>query len=196
LISTREPSSDWSTDVVAAFESGDYQKASKIAAAEYQRSGDTGALLHQFNAMYRAKRWFDFSNTLDRAGDLIFSDSPDFAVIRLLSIKVLMQLRKIDAAMKIVDFAFESGEASFDHELCRASITGMRAQFDQARSALEDMNRTYPRNPHILRRIIQVCEQQRDYDAAGGFLRVALKMLPDDESLLEKRTRYEVLGMY
>jgi len=196
LLSPGKMSSDWSTDVVAALENADYQKASKIAAAEYQRSGDTGALLHQFNAMYRAKRWFDFSNTLNRAGDLIFSDSPDCAVIRLLSIKVLMQLRKLDDAMKIVDFAFEAGEASFDHKLCRASITGMRAQFDQARSALEDMNRTYPRNPHILRRIIQVCEQQRDYKAAAGFLRVALKVSPDDEPLLEKRTRYEMLETY
>jgi len=48
----------------------------------------------------------------------------------------------------------------------------------------------------VLRRLIQVCEQQRDYAAAAGYLRAALRRLPDDPALNARRDRYRALGAW
>ena len=48
----------------------------------------------------------------------------------------------------------------------------------------------------VLKRLVLVCEQDRDYEAAAGYLRAVLKINRDDEKLLRKRQQYESLGMW
>lgn len=184
---------DWSTDVIRAFEQQDYTRAARIAALEHARSNDSDALMMQLNALFRAERWFDFESVFSAQSSLAELTGVDGAAIRLLGIKVFLRLRKLDVAQNLLRIAAENGESSLEHGLCEASIWGMEANYDQARTLLDDLNRRYPRNPDVLRRLIQVCEQQRDYQGSAGFLRVALKVTPDDKRLLAKRQRYAAL---
>ncbi|MFP4063842.1 MAG: tetratricopeptide repeat protein [Halochromatium sp.] len=50
--------------------------------------------------------------------------------------------------------------------------------------------------PEVVLRLIQVCEQQRDYGSAAGYLRAALRRLPEHAALAEKRARYQALGAW
>lgn len=196
LIGNPSPVTDWSTSVIEAMESADYQKAARLAGQEYERSSDANALLQQLNALYRDERWFDFAKVYESARDAAAQKSIDGAAIRLLGIKVYMRLRQLDRAQAELDRSAEFGEEGFEHALCRASISGMKADFVGARHQLVELNKGNPMNPKVLRRLVQVCEQQRDYDAAAGFLRVALKAIPGDDRLAEKKTKYEMLGVW
>ncbi len=187
---------DWSSDVIRALEKKDYTRAARIAALEHARSNDSNALVMQLNALFRAERWFDFKSVFTAQSSLAELTGSDGSTIRLLGIKVFLRLRKLDVAQDLLRIAAENGESSLEHGLCEASLWGMEADYDQARTLLDDLNRQYPRNPDVLRRLIQVCEQQRDYQASAGFLRVALTVSPDDERLLAKRQRYEALGAW
>jgi eukaryotic-like serine/threonine-protein kinase len=192
----RTSASDWSTEVVQALERLEYLQAAAIAAIEYAQSQDTNALLMQLNALFRAERWFDFQDVYNAHPGIADIDGEDGSTMRLLGIKVFLRLKRFDRAEEILRQADERGESSLDHALCAASMSGLQADYHRARSLLEDLNRRHPRHPEVLRRLVQVCEQQRDYHAAAGFLRVALKVIPNDERLLTKRERYETLGAW
>ena len=196
LITNPSFASDWSTSVIEAMESGDYQKAARLAGLEYQRTSDGNALLQQLNALYRAERWFDFAQVYESAQETVAQKGINGAASRLLGINVFMRLRKLDRAVAELNRAADYGEEGFEYALCRASIAGMRADFRSARQQLVALNKRNPMNPKVLRRLVQVCEQQRDYDAAAGFLRAALKVIPDDDRLAEKRAKYEMLGVW
>ncbi len=152
--------------------------------------------MQQLNALYRAKRWFDFECAFNLAGDAVLGDGTDAEAIRLLGIKVMMCLRKLEKAEELLNMSRDKGESGFEHMLCFASMAGLRAQFDEARRQLMVLNKEYPMNPQVLRRLVQVCDQLRNYDGAAGFLRVALKLTPDDDRLIKRRRQYELLGVW
>ncbi len=187
---------DWSSEVMRALEHEDYMRAAAIAALEYGHSGDSNALLMQLNALFRAARWFDFEKTFLAKPGIARTSGVDGAAMRLLAIKVFLRLKKLDVAQDLLGIATENDESSLDHGLCEASLVGMQANYDHARSLLDNLNQRYPRNPEILKRLVQVCEQQRDYQSAAGFLRVALKVIPNDCHLAGKRRQYEALGAW
>lgn len=187
---------DWSTDAIAAMEAGNYDKAARIAASEYSRSGDMNALALQLHALFRQKRWCEFNKVFESDSEIALAPGNEGQAIRLQAIKVFMKLRSLDKALRLIEIARDQGEISMEHSLCEASISGIRADYLAARSQLEELNRSYPRNPEILSRLIQVCEQQRDYHASAGFLRAAMRLKPQDEALSQKRRRYESLGAW
>lgn len=57
-------------------------------------------------------------------------------------------------------------------------------------------NRERPCQPELLRRLLLICEQIRDYEAAAGYLRALLRFIPNDQSLLAKRHQYMGLGFW
>jgi serine/threonine-protein kinase len=61
---------------------------------------------------------------------------------------------------------------------------------------LEKINKVSPYKPKVLNRLIQVCEQMRDYRAAAGYLRHALRVVKDAPDLEEKQKRYQQLGLW
>jgi serine/threonine-protein kinase len=197
LSAVATPTRDWSSEVVDALEKTEYQKAAALANAEFRRSNDPSALLQNLNALYRSERWFDFEKILNSIVPTLLDELGIVGVhIRELSIKVLMKIRKLDQASKLLQKAKELGDNSFELDMCEASIDAMEAQYEKARSKLELMNRNNPMNSLVLNRLVLVCEQSRDYEAAAGYLRVAMKVCRSDEKLMRKRQQYETLGVW
>ena len=76
------------------------------------------------------------------------------------------------------------------------TMTGLEADFRSARETLEKINRAAPSKPQVLTRLIQVCEQMRDYPAAAAYLRHTLRIVQDVPELNAKRLRYQELGIW
>ncbi len=197
LASVTSPSRDWSSEVVDAMEGTEYQKAASIANAEFRRSKDLSALLQQLNALYRSERWFDFEKAIESIDSSYLSVKGTVgAHIRELAIKVFMKIRKLDHSSSLLKKAKDLGDSSFELDMCEASIDAMEAQYEKARSKLELLNRQNPMNAMVLNRLVLVCEQGRDYEAAAGYLRVAMKVDRGDVKLQRKREQYEMLGVW
>jgi serine/threonine-protein kinase len=60
---------------------------------------------------------------------------------------------------------------------------------------LERINRTTPSRPEVLARLVQVCEQMRDYPAAVGYLKHALRVSKGSIELEAKRSLYGKRGL-
>lgn len=188
-------SADWSTLVIEALESQEYLKASKIAESEFARTRDLEALLQHLNALYRANRLFDFETTFDREYKSSL-DCPEIKAARLLAIKTFLSLRKTDRAKLLLIEARELDGESMELDFLRATLFGLEANFQAAREALEAINRKSPSKAQVLIRLIQVCEQMRDYPAAVGYLKHALRVNKDSMELEAKRQRYQALGLW
>ncbi|MFM0265347.1 protein kinase domain-containing protein [Paraburkholderia sediminicola] len=193
------PAQDWSTAVLSAIEQREYLKAARLAGAEYARSSDLGALLQQLNAYYRAepKRLEDFRTCFESQQDVVnASAEPEAATIRMLAIKIYLLWRSLDKAKELLTIAEERDGGSLDLVFLEASLYGLDADFKAARAALERINRATPSRPEVLSRLVQVCEQMRDFAAAIGYLRHALRISGDAPALVAKRLRYQGLGMW
>lgn len=149
------------------------------------------------NALYRSERWFDFERIVSGLSEDEISSSGMVGLqIRELAVKVFMKIRRLDRAQELLSIARNQGDDSFELSMCEASIDAMEARFSEARTKLEGLNRQYPMTVNVLQRLVLVCEQGRDYEAAAGFLRVALKIVKDDDKLIRKRQQYENLGVW
>ena len=95
----------------------------------------------------------------------------------------------------IQDSENQGGE-SLELDFLRATLFGLEADFPGARSALEVINRKCPSKPQVLIRLIQVCEQMRDYSAAVGYLKHALRVVSNSAELNAKRQRYQEIGLW
>jgi len=186
---------DWSTSVIEALESQDYLKAAKIAEAEFSRAHDYGALLQQLNALYRANRLFEFEEVFDREYRIDL-ECAEIKAIRLLTIKTFLSLRKIDRARKLLGEARSLDGESLELDFLLATLFGLEANFPAAREALESINKKFPSKPQVLIRLIQVCEQMRDYPAAVGYLKHALRVTKGSTELEAKRQRYQDLELW
>ncbi|MBP2697048.1 protein kinase domain-containing protein [Pseudomonas aeruginosa] len=190
-----QASVDWSTAVVESLETKDYLKAARVAEEEFARTHDSAALLQQLNALYRANRLFEFEEVFHREykGDL---HGDDQKLIRLLGIKAFLTLRKTNFAKDLIQDAERQDGESLELDFLRATLFGLEANFSEAREALERINRKCPSRPRILIRLIQVCEQMRDYPAAVGYLKHALRITNNSAELMAKRHRYQGLGLW
>jgi eukaryotic-like serine/threonine-protein kinase len=195
-ISTARSTGDWSTLVVDALDSQDYIKAARIAQAEYLRTRDYAALLQQLNALYRANRLFEFEEVFDRETQRVLPQDDNAKAIRVLGVKAFLSLRKVDRAKALLIDARNLDGESRELEFLLATVYGLEANFAAAREALEKINRRSPSNPHVLARLVQVCEQMRDYTAAAGYLRHALRIVREAPELEAKRKRYQELGLW
>jgi serine/threonine-protein kinase len=186
---------DWSTSVIEALEAQDYLKAAKIAGAEFARTHDFDALLQHLNSLYRSNRLFEFEETFDREYKSNI-EGADFKAIRLLAIKTFLSLRKTDRVKVLLKEAIELDGESLELDFLLATLFGLEANFPAARETLETINRKSPSKPQVLIRLIQVCEQMRDYSAAVGYLKHALRMCPGMPEFLAKRDFYEQIGVW
>lgn len=186
---------DWSTSVVEALAAKDYLKAAKVAGSEFSRTQDSAALVQQLNALYRANRLFEFEEVFHREyrSDLQRNDQK---LIRLLGIKAFLTLRKTNSAKDLIQDAEKQDGESLELDFLRATLFGLEANFPEARAALESINRKCPNKPQALIRLIQVCEQMRDYSAAIGYLKHALRVINNSVELEAKRQRYQGLGLW
>lgn len=188
--------SDWSTSVIDALEAHDYLKAARIAEIEFVRTHDSGALLQQLNALYRADRFFEFKGVFEQESQSYQLQGEDAKSINLLAIKTYLSLREIDRAKAMLLEEKALGGDSLEYDFLLATVYGLEANFSAARKALEAINRKSPSKPYVLVRLIQVCEQMRDYSAAVGYLRHALRVVKSSPDLDLKQKRYQALGLW
>jgi len=188
--------SDWLAAVEQALARQNHELATNIAKQEYWLSCDTQALRQQLQALFRARRWFAFMDCFEQAAALPELEGTDGAAMRLLGIKVLLKLQRLDQVAALLAITEQHAEQTLEHRLCSATLLGLRGDYGPAREHLEAINRDAPREVEVVRRLVQVCEQQRDFGAAAGYLRVLLKLLPDDDPLRDKRRVYEALGSW
>ena len=190
---------DWSSEVVSALEVRDYLRAAKLAGAEYARSSDISALLQQLNALYRTepKRLHEFTSCYE-AQELQLNSvvSIDAQAIRVLAIKAYLLLRNLPAARRLLIISRNMDGNSLDLDFLQASLHGLDADYPSARQVLECINRATPSKPEVLGRLVQVCEQMRDFPAAVGYLKHALRITRLAAELEVKRQRYQSLGLW
>lgn len=187
---------DWSTSVLEALDDKDYLKAARIAEAEFSQTRDCIALVQQLNALYRANRLFEFEEVFNREMLHGFPEDENGRAIRLLGIKTFLALRKVDCAKAILEDAMSLDGESLELEFLMATVYGLEANFSVARNTLENINRNSPAKLHVLTRLVQVCEQMRDYTAAAGYLRHALRISQSAPELEAKRQHYQELGLW
>lgn len=193
------PRKDWSSEVTQALEDTDYKAAAKTAHLEYQRSRNYYALFLQCHALYRAERWNDLERLIND-NHALFMDADacnsDVASARIVAIKAMLKWRNIDLAKELLDVARVNEPNNFDVSLCYASLLGLNAKYEEAKVELEKLNKVYPMQKKILTRLLQVCEQLRDYNTSAGYLRALLRLVKSDEKLNQKRQQYERLGVW
>jgi serine/threonine-protein kinase len=187
---------DWSTAVMTALADKKYTTAARIAEKEYARSCDSSALLQQLYGLYRANHLFDFEKVFDQEYEKIPQDGDDAKSIRILAIKAFLCLRNTDRARSLVAQSTALDGETIELNFLSANILGLEANFAAARETLEKINKVSPYKPKVLNRLIQVCEQMRDYRAAAGYLRHALRVVKDAPDLEEKQKRYQQLGLW
>jgi serine/threonine protein kinase len=186
---------DWSSSVVKALETQDYLKAAKIAGAEFANTQDCDALLQHLNALYRANRLFDFESIFERDYKNVVANSDTIKTILLLAIKTFLSLRNIERAASLITEAKAIDPESLDLEFLQATVYGLNANFHASREVLETINRKSPSKPQVLIRLIQVCEQMRDYPAAVGYLKHAMRVVKDSEELGRVHQKYMGMGL-
>ncbi|MBB1445275.1 serine/threonine-protein kinase [Pseudoalteromonas sp. SG43-3] len=197
LIASNSPRKDWSSEVTQALEDTDYQAAARTAELEFKRSHNCYALFLQCHSLYRDERWKDLEKLIiENLPTFMQLDDSDISSARVIAIKAMLKWRNIDLAQELIDVARQQDPDDYDISLCYASLLGMNAKYDDAKKELEKLNRVYPRQQSILKRLLQVCEQLRDYNTSAGYLRVLLKIVKSDEKLNQKRQQYERLGVW
>lgn len=114
----------------------------------------------------------------------------------MLGIKAFLTLRKTNPAKDLIQEAERLDGESLELDFLRATLFGLEANFSEAREALEVINRKCPSKPQFLIRLIQVCEQMRDYSAAAGYLNNALRVITNSPELEAKRQQYQKFGLW
>lgn len=185
---------DWSVDVTEALEAGNYLKAARLAEAEFRKTDDYSAFFQQINALFRAERWFDFENAFIKFRSR--NSQPLDQAALILGVRAFILIRKLDFAKELLEEACLFEKSQDELVLLRASILGMEAKYAESRKLLEHLNQRQPGETQVLRRLVQVCEQLRDYRSAAGYLRACLRALHHDPQLMEKRALYEKMGLW
>jgi len=191
-----KPDQDWSSAVIDAMSEQSYQKAAQLASQEYNRSKDLQALHQQLIALYRANRLFDFEKVVEsNKSILIEGKMPQPSELFELIIKVNLQLRNITQAKFWLLQRKQIEEESTTTLYLESSILGLEAKYPEARALLEKVNQATPMKFHVLNQLILVCEQMRDYSGAAAYLKAALRIMPSDNSMKEKKELYAKLGV-
>lgn len=187
---------DWSSAVFAAMSEQSYQKAAQLASQEYNRSKNLQALHQQLIALYRANRLFDFEKVVENNQlSLLEGGLVQSAELYELIVKANLQLRNINQAKLWLQHRKQLGEENATTLYLESSILGLEAKYPEARALLEKVNQATPMKFHILSQLVLVCEQMRDYSGAAAYLKAALRVGADDQSLKDKKALYSRLGV-
>jgi len=186
---------DWSTRVMADFEKRDYQAAELAAHRQFQASKDGYAFLLMAQAAARDGRHFDCLKYLE--GSPAFSRPPAKYAdeLRLIGVDAYVAVRKINAAEALVNELIAEGKADRLLLIKKASILGVQARFDEARELLLELNRRYPNDRLILKKLVLVNEQLRDASKAAAYLRAYRALGQPDDWSAKKQQEFSALGV-
>jgi serine/threonine-protein kinase len=185
---------DWSSEVMAHFEKKEYQSAEIAAHRQFTANKDPYAFLLMVQAAARDGRHFDCLKYLERHPGQSQPPAKYADELRRISVDAQLAVRSIDAAEKTINQLITEGREDRVLLLKKASVLGLQARFDEARELLLDLNRRYSGNPAILKRLVIVNEQLRDFSKAAAFLRALRELAPNDAWANSKWANYKALG--
>lgn len=196
VLSQPQKEVDWPTEIAKQLGKGDYKKAVTAARQAYLNTSEVTSFVQLLDALYQAERFYDLQQELSNHSDLLTLESEDGKMIRLIALKTMLKLHQMDEVQPLLEKALELDGNGFELNLIYASMLGMQAQYEKAKGVLEKMNKTCLGQIQVLKRLVQVCEQLRDYEGASGYLRAALRFVKNDVKLNEKKSKYESLGIW
>lgn len=185
---------DWSSLTVRLLEKGEYGQAVRVALAEYDTTGDMMALLFAFRALKRSERFFDSIYLYDEHPEIFTAGEAVKREVGQIILDAYLSTRQIDSAHRIIDTVIESNGENPDLLLKKASILGLQARYQEASEILLLLNRKFPRNPAILKRLSLVFEQMRDTGRAAMFLKAYCREVADDAWAKAKIEQYKALA--
>ena len=177
---------DWSVAVTAEFERQNYSAAEMAAHREFEASRDEYAFLLMVQAAARDGRQFDCLKYLERHATFSGPSGKYTDQLRVIAVDAYVSVRNINAAEAVVDELIAEGKADRVLRIKKASLLGVQARFDEARELLLDLNRQYPNDRPILKKLVIVNEQLRDPGKAAAFL-LAYNSLGEPDAWSEKK---------
>jgi len=190
----REPTIDWSSDVVNLIDKFDFARAENVARTQFELSGDRHAFLLMVSSAVRDGRVFDAKREFDAHPTILLEPSPLRRDLREIALKCFLETRDIDRARDLVETMIAEDGETPNILLKRASVFGLQAQYREASEILLRLNRDFPGRPAILRRLVVVFEQLRDIGKASPFLKAYARDNPNDTWVVEKRELFAALG--
>ena len=104
-------------------------------------------------------------------------------------------VRNINAAETLVNELIAEGKADRALLNKKASILGVQARFDEARELLLELNRQFPNDRLILKKLVLVNEQLRDTGKAAAYLRALIALGEPDAWAVKKLQDFTALGV-
>ena len=188
---------DWSSQVLELISERKYSKAAYLSKQVFDTERDLLALHQHLSALYKDKRYLEFSKAVKEYQAYIIQNrgDDDLELLELI-IKVSLLQRNLSEANKWIEHLkvkYTSNSPEYMH--LKAISLGLDAKYLEARNLLECLNEKEPRQIKIIKQLIQVCEQLRDYNSVVGYLKLALRLNPNDINLLEKRAFYQKISL-
>ena len=115
--------------------------------------------------------------------------------LRLTRLDANVAVRNINAAETSVNELIAEGKSDRVLLIKKASILGVQARFDEARELLLELNRQYPNERLILKKLVLVNEQLRDAGKAAAYLLAYCSLAGNDAWSEKKRNEYSALGL-
>jgi eukaryotic-like serine/threonine-protein kinase len=171
-----ERRSDWSSQVLSLMDEQAWRDAEAAARAEYQRSRDPHALLLMVRSAVRDGRHFDAIRVLDGARDSLDSESPVAGDLEMLALNALVRTERVNEALEMAERCLQRQGDIPGILLRKASLLGMKARYQDAVEILVQLNRRLPRRRSILKRLVLVHRQLREFEQAEAFERVLAKV--------------------
>lgn len=190
----KQPATDWSSSAVDLLDKSDFTRAENVARREFELTGDGHAFLLMVSATVRDGRFFDAKKDFDAQPAMLSEPSPLRRDLRELALKCYLETRDIERAAELVDAILEAEGENPNVLLKKASILGLQAQYAEASEILLRLNRDFPQRLAILRRLVVVYEQLRDFGKAAAFLKAYQRVALNDDWAAEKRERFSALG--
>ena len=189
------PASDWSVGVTTLFEKGDYSGAEVSAYRAFEQTKDQYAFLLTVQAAARDGRHFDCLKYLERFPAYLKPPAKYADPLRLIGIDSYLAVRKINQAEKLLDEVLATGDGDRILLIKKASILGVQARFDEARELLLKLNREYPNDRLVLKKLVLVNEQLRDLGKAAAYLRAYNALGETDSWGTTKVQEFTALGL-
>ncbi|MOA17794.1 hypothetical protein D3C78_1380630 [compost metagenome] len=174
-----------------------YSKAAHLSKQVFDSNKDILAFYHCLIALYKDQRFLELSEVVKKNQDIILNNTlnDDLELLELI-VKVSLLQRDIPLANKWIDhIKIKYTTESAEYMKLKAVALGLDARYSEARDLLECLNEKKPLQIKIVKQLIQVYEQLRDYNAVIGYLKLALRLCPNDSNLLEKKDFYQKISL-
>jgi eukaryotic-like serine/threonine-protein kinase len=168
---------DWSSQVMVYFQKEDWQQAESVARNEFLRSQDFHAGLFMLRAAFSNERYLQVVEYLEGYPELLQQEHEAIGEVELLALEAYLRCDRIFESEKIVERCLQRQGERPVLLIRKASVLGIQARYDEAKDILMQLNRLRPGKITILKRLVTVFEQLRDFSKADAFRRELQKQL-------------------